>query len=520
MMTLRSLKSALHPHSLRFQLLSRSLLVLAAILLLIGVLQYLLMQQFLYRNQAISIQNQIMTMPHDMWMPGGGGRMPRKDVVALPGRPMSGGGIAGVKLAYIDASGNFTVIRGDETPEAGTGRDGGSTANREADTVTGSLPRLSPQDYSDALNRANRDVNYRIVVDEHGEKEMVVLQPVNNRGRSQGVVQASIGTRFLDEVLFSQLLTFLGLAAIALLFGLITYLPVLKRTLVPLNNIVRTVEQIDAGQLAQRLPTGQGQAEIDRLSYSFNGMLQRLETSFLAEQEAKEKMRRFVADASHELRTPLTSIHGFLEVLIRGAAQHPQQLDRALRSMLSESERINKLVGDLLLLARLDQTPEVEWTEGLLDRTVLEMEPQLRLLAGERTLRLSIVSEVKAVFDRDKIKQVLLNLFHNAVQHTDPVQGQIAVELTREGDACVLTVSDNGAGMPAEQVPYVFDRFYRIDSARSRKQGGAGLGLSITKSIVDLHGGTIEVNSVEGEGTTFRIRLPLHPPGAGSKPDA
>ncbi|MUG74062.1 sensor histidine kinase [Paenibacillus validus] len=507
----RSLKGALHPHSLRFQLLSRSLMILAAILLLIGGLQYLLMQQFLYRNQAMTIQSQILTMPHDMWMPGGGGRMPRKDEVALPGRPMSNGTIAGVKLAFIDANGGFTVIKGDETSASDTEGDGGTTDRRE--TAAESIPRLAPQDYSDALDNKS-EVDYRIVRGANGEKQMVVLQPVNARGRLQGVVQASIGTRFLDEVLFSQLLTFLGLAAIALLFGLVTYLPVLKRTLVPLNNIMRTVEQIDAGQLAQRLPTGQGQAEIDRLSYSFNGMLQRLETSFLAEQEAKEKMRRFVADASHELRTPLTSIHGFLEVLIRGAAQHPQQLDRALRSMLSESERINKLVADLLLLARLDRTPEVEWTEGLLDRTVMEMEPQLRLLAGERTLRLSITPEVKAVFDRDKIKQVLLNLFHNAVQHTDPEQGRIAVELTLERSGCVLHVSDNGAGIPEEQVPHVFDRFYRVDSARSRAQGGAGLGLSITKSIVDLHGGTIEVESVEGEGTSFRIHLPLHPPGA------
>ncbi len=127
----RSLKGALHPHSLRFQLLSRSLMILAAILLLIGGLQYLLMQQFLYRNQAMTIQSQILTMPHDMWMPGGGGRMPRKDEVALPGRPMSNGTIAGVKLAFIDANGGFTVIKGDETSASDTEGDDGTTGRRE-----------------------------------------------------------------------------------------------------------------------------------------------------------------------------------------------------------------------------------------------------------------------------------------------------------------------------------------------------------------------------------------------------
>lgn len=148
--------------------------------------------------------------------------------------------------------------------------------------------------------------------------------------------------------------------------------------------MVDTVKQIDAGNLSERFPTHQGQVEMDRLAASFNGMLERLEVSFEAEKEAKEQMRRFAADASHELRTPLTSIHGFLEVLLRGAYQQPEPLLKALKSMHGESVRINKLVEDLLLLARLDRSPSFQKTEGVLDEMLHEMEPQLRLLAGDR----------------------------------------------------------------------------------------------------------------------------------------
>jgi len=262
--------------------------------------------------------------------------------------------------------------------------------------------------------------------------------------------------------------------------------------------------------LNERLPVRQGQLEIDRLSLSFNGMLERLEDSFEAEKEAKEQMRRFIADASHELRTPLTSIHGFLEILLRGAANHPDQLEKALKSMYGESERINKLVQDLFMLARLDRTPTFEMKEEGLDRMLHDMEPQLRLLAGNRAVDFSIQTGLGCVCNQDKIKQVVLNLFQNAIQHTDPEQGHIEVMLDEDEDARMvrLSVKDNGPGIPEEHLAHLFDRFYRIETSRARKYGGAGLGLSITKSIVDIHGGNIRVESRVGEGSVFIVSLP------------
>ena len=305
-----------------------------------------------------------------------------------------------------------------------------------------------------------------------------------------------------------QMLTFFVLALIAMLVGLFCFLPTLKKTLVPLFNMVDTAEQIDAGNLARRFPTQQGQTEIDRLAESFNGMLERLEASFKAERETKEQMRRFIADASHELRTPLTSIHGFLEVLLRGAVNQPDQLNKALKSMHSESERLNKLVRDLLFQAKLDRTPYIHLIEGLLDTVIREMEPQLRILAGNRKLDLQIEPNMKCKYDTDKMKQVILNLFHNAVQYTDPETGCIVISLLPKNNGVQLSIQDNGPGISKNHLSRIFDRFYRIDSSRARKYGGAGLGLSITKSIVDAHGGTIGVESREGEGSSFHIWLP------------
>jgi two-component system OmpR family sensor kinase len=474
-------RSFFDPNSLRIQLLSRSLLILAGLLVLIGLFQYLFMKEVIYKNKAASLQSQIMSIPHDAWQQLGKTSENRERYPPFFFIPES-------SLAFMDLNGNYSILS-----------NGPHGINP---------PRLNTQEYFDILKKKPR-LNYKVVKDSGGVEQLVVLQPIASGPRQLlGIAQITTLTGPLKELLIRQLLTFLFLSLIALLFGLLTFLPVLKRTLVPLFNMVETAEQIDAGNLAKRFPIQQGQMEIDRLSESFNGMLDRLEASFEAERETKEQMRRFVADASHELRTPLTSIHGFLEVLLRGAANQPDQLHKALKSMHSESERLNKLIHDLLLLAKLDRTPHIELTEGLLNKVILDMEPQLRILAGNRKISLRVQPNMKCKYDTDKMKQVILNLFHNAVQHTDPEKGHIQISLMGENNGVQLSVQDNGPGISDVHLPYVFDRFYRIDSSRTRKYGGAGLGLSITKSIVDAHGGTIRVSSKEGEGCTFCVWLP------------
>ncbi len=489
------LKLLLAPNSLRVQLLSRSLLILAVLLALIGLLQYVFMKEVIYRNKAESMQSQLISVYPAIWerlgaMPGNAGaRLPR---LLIPE----------AEIAFIDMRGNYTVLSG--------GPDGAEP------------PKLSPQVYADFLNRAlvqdtrpapklgarlRLGSNYW-VAESGGAEQLLALQPVFERGQVLGLIQVSARTAPLTDLLIRQLFTFLFLSLLAMFFGLLAFLPVLRRTLDPLSNMVNTAGQIDAGNLDRRFPSNQGQVEIDRLAESFNGMLERLQVSFESEKEIQEQMRRFISDASHELRTPLTSIRGFLEVLLRGAADQPEQLHKALQSMHGESVRLTRLVHDLLLLNKLDRTPHVERKPGRLDTVFREMEPQLRILAGGRTLDLNIEPDITYSFDADKIKQVALNLFHNAVQHTDAEKGRIELSLTKKDGGIQLIVRDNGTGISASHLPRIFDRFYRIDSSRTRKYGGAGLGLAIVRSIVNAHGGTIRADSEEGKGCTFTVMLP------------
>ncbi|MEN6326052.1 MAG: ATP-binding protein [Syntrophomonas sp.] len=481
--------------SLRIQLLSRSLLVMAGLLALIGVLQYVFMKDLIYQNKAVSLESQSMSIAPEVLKQAAD---KYDDGMRRP--PFF---IPDAAVAFIDTKGSYSILS-----------DGRDDINP---------PHLDPQKYQKVLNllperqvqpekphkTGQRWPRYLICNDE-GVEQLVVLQPIISREEHKvmGIIQMSTLTAPLKELLLRQLFTFIFLSFIALLVGLLGFLPVLRKTLDPLSNMVSTAEQIDAGNLDSRFPIRQGQIEIDRLAESFNGMLERLEVSFAAEQETKEQMRRFIADASHELRTPLTSIQGFLEVLLRGAASQPEQLDKALRSMHSESQRLNKLVHDLLLLSKLDRAPNIELKEGDLSEVIRDMEAQLHILAGQRKLGLAVDPNVKCQYDRDQIKQVILNLFQNAVQYTDPLQGNIQLSLGKVESGVQLAIKDNGVGVSADHVPHIFDRFYRSDSSRARRYGGSGLGLAITKSIVEAHGGSIKVESQEGQGTTFTVWLP------------
>lgn len=480
----RKIRRAGKAGSLRTQLLTRSLLLLLAILIGVGILQYVYMERFLYQNKADAIRRQIMSTPGDLWQRfSEGKRRGRESPVFI--FPLS-------SVLYRDANGTMTELS--PHPEGG------------------SAPLLDDETYDRAVLKGQNDGGrpvYRIMDDDRGVSQLVVVQAVRVFPNGRGVVQVSTDIGPLRAEANRQIALYGGIALFALLLGWLLFRPVIRRTLVPLSKVTDTMERIDSGRLSERLPEQYGQAEIDRLAYSFNLMLERLELSFRAEREAKEQMRRFVADASHELRTPLTSIHGFLEVLLRGASRQPEQLEQSLQRMFGESKRLGKLVNDLLLLARLDRAPELEKTETDLNGMLQEMEPQLRMLAQKRNVRFDLLPVPRFAIDTDKMKQVVLNLFQNAVQHTDAANGSIAVGTSFEDGTVRLTVADNGAGIPESHLPHIFDRFYRIDGARSRQHGGTGLGLAISRSIVESHGGKIAVESAMSKGSTFRIVLPV-----------
>ncbi|MCY9070399.1 ATP-binding protein [Bacillus inaquosorum] len=474
--------------TLRFQLLFRSLCILVLLLVFVGAMQYVFGKRLLYENRAVSIQSYINSTEPTIW----------KNIERYKSNPDGSHKSDGaVRPAFIYPG--VTIVFIDKKTKAST--------VLSTDPYAGAPPTFKKSIYDEAL-KDTMALHYRITKNEAGEEALVVFQAINIDGKEAGVIQMSALTAPLKDVLLRQISIYSTLSLVALLLGLFTFLPVVRHTLKPLSQMVHMMGHINAGNLNKRLPVYRKQMEIDTLAISFNHMLERIETSFKAEKEAKERIRQFVSDASHELRTPLTSIHGFIEVLLRGAALQPEQRERALNSMYEESKRATRLIEDLLFLAKIDRVPSFEMKRGDLDSLIREMEPQLSLLAKERKLQLLLEDHAEAVFDGDKMKQVILNLVYNAVQYTDEKTGAITISLQKNDDGVMLMIADNGTGIAPEHLPHLFNRFYRADPSRSRKYGGSGLGLAITKSIIDSHNGMIDVKSEIGRGTVFLIRLP------------
>jgi signal transduction histidine kinase len=259
-----------------------------------------------------------------------------------------------------------------------------------------------------------------------------------------------------------------------------------------------------ADDLSRRIPlSGSARNEVGQLIVAFNDTLERLEKLFSSQ-------RRFLADVSHELRTPLTVIKGEVGLMrLTGEVE-----EESLRSIELEVDRLTRLVGDLLLLAQAE-TGQLPLSVGPveLDTLLLEATQQMRTLAGERiSIQIDEIDQVLMIGDQDRLKQVIVNLVANAIQYT-PSGGKVNIALRKDNHQALLTVKDTGPGIPAADLPHIFERFYRAERSRKRSENsGFGLGLSIASWIVRRHGGTIEVESQEGKGTTFIVRLPLVPP--------
>lgn len=248
------------------------------------------------------------------------------------------------------------------------------------------------------------------------------------------------------------------------------------------------------------------QDELQRLTVTINDLLARLENLF-------ETQRRFMADVSHELRTPLAAMQGNLEVLARGAARDPELLNESLVDMRREVGRLIRMTNDLLLLAQSDSGLQLRREPVEIDTLLLEVLRELRPLAGAVQLRLGAEDQVLVLGDRDRIKQALLNLGVNAIQHTG-AGGSVTLSLERQEQQVAISVSDTGVGISAEALPQIFERFFRADAARTRNRGGAGLGLSIVRWIAEAHGGQITATSEVGVGSTFTLQLPIYQPPA------
>lgn len=291
---------------------------------------------------------------------------------------------------------------------------------------------------------------------------------------------------------------------IALLLAGLGGLWLAHEALKPVDRLTRAAERIGRGNFTERVEEPRTRDEIGRLAATFNEMISKLDQAF-------ERERRFTADASHELRTPLAVLRGDIEVALR-RDRSTQEYRRVLNSSLEEIERITRLTEDLLTLARSDAGDKVvEFAPVRLDRLAAEAHAYIRPIAESAGVALaSEGTQLQIVVEGDekRLKQLLVNLLENAIKYT-PAGGRVQLSLATEDSSALIEVSDTGRGIPAASLPHVFERFYRRADPRDSRVSGFGLGLAISKWIVDAHHGSIDVESEEGQGSRFTVRLPL-----------
>ena len=282
----------------------------------------------------------------------------------------------------------------------------------------------------------------------------------------------------------------------------------------PLADMETAAESIAAGNLTERVPGENDRTEVGRLARTLNVMLSRIESAFGArvasEQRLREsdaRLRRFVGDASHELRTPIAAISAYAELFGRGASEQKEDLERLMRGIQSETGRMEHLVADLLLLARLDEGRPMELRSVDLVALTAEAVHTAQTVGPAWPVTFRAARPVEVTGDATGLRQVIDNLLGNVRAHTpEGTTAQVSVDADEAG--AVVVVADDGPGMTPDQVAHVFERFYRSDPSRSRERGGAGLGLSIVSAIVAAHHGTVTASSEPGRGTTFTVRLP------------
>ncbi len=332
----------------------------------------------------------------------------------------------------------------------------------------------------------------------------VLTYPVVESGRVVNIVQVGMSLEMSDKTRRRFLLTMAAVFPIGLILaggggGLLA-----RRALKPVDRMAETARRISAEHLAARIEDAGGNDELSRLARTLNEMLERLDTSFA-------QIRQFSADASHELQTPLTILKGEIEVALRNP-RSPEEYVRVLRSALEEIDRVARLVEGLLLLARADAgVLRLDLQPLDLAGLIEDVVAQTGVLAEKNGVRLALeeIEPIPVRGDADRLRRLVLNLIDNGIKYTPP-GGGVTVSLRREEGNAALRIKDTGTGIPPEEQEKIFQRFYRTSEGRARNEG-SGLGLCIARSIAAAHGGSIKIESVPGQGSTFTVLLPTSP---------
>ncbi len=307
----------------------------------------------------------------------------------------------------------------------------------------------------------------------------------------------------ISEVLGNLFSIFLFLVPVAIIISILGGWFLANQSLKPVDKITKTARDITVQNLDQRIDPVDVDDEIGRLISTFNNMIGRLQSSF-------EQARQFSIDASHELRTPLTIVRGEIELALR-SRQSSDEYRQILSSTLEEILRMSSIIENLLMLAKGDiGDASLTFEDVSLAPIIKELHEDGEMLAKKKHIhvRLENVENVSVRGDTVRLRQMVLNLLDNAIKYT-PAEGTVELSLLRENGSAKIVVKDNGIGIPPEEQPKIFDRFYRVDKGRSREMGGTGLGLSIAQWISESHGGKIVVQSEVNKGSVFTVILPI-----------
>lgn len=390
---------------------------------------------------------------------------------------------------------DLDVPRGDTVARIDVAADGSIVAFRASGLSSAPDPSPSlPDDLAEAgrtpmtVDSVDSSRQYRITVVDQGEGRATVL-----------------------AVSLEQVDTAMGKIGLALLFGGLIALVVggalaaffIRRETRKLDIVAATADAFAVGDFTTRAPVREDSSEVGRVVLALNSMLDRVESSVIQEQEAKERLRAFIDDVSHELRTPVTTIHGYADLFEQGGLPTEQAVSQAMQRIQEESGRMALLIEELLTLARMDMVRVPQRLPVDLTAIASSVVADARVRARVRTITIDGPDALMLMGDRDRLQQAVSNLVQNALTHTPP-DTVVHVTTEAEGDQVVVEVHDEAGSITPERLPHIFDRAWRGDA-----EGPAhGLGLSITRRIVEEHGGVVEVSSDVRSGTRFRIVLP------------
>jgi heavy metal sensor kinase len=357
-----------------------------------------------------------------------------------------------------------------------------------------SLPPLS-------LAAGSTSFRYETIV-ANGDRWRTVAAPVTIGGHTVVLRVSRSEERVREELSEILVVLVLGLPVVVALAGVGGYL-LARRALAPIDHLASDARRITADRLHERLKVANERDEIGRLTAVINETIARLESSF-------DQLRRFTADSSHELRTPLAVVRGIGEAAV-AKRRDPREYEEAIGSMLEEIDRMSSLVDTLLRLSHGDAGTIRLSRESLdLGELARDVAASLAILAEERAQKVVVDAEsnLTVTADRLVLREAITNVLDNAIKY-GPQGSTVSIRVARNGQHALLAVGDEGPGVPVEHRDRIFHRFFRIDEARSRERGGAGLGLSIARWAVETHGGRITVHERAGGGAEFRIHLPL-----------